>query len=82
MAEKIVLEMKDKDFIANFYVSNTSQKSSPEQTSLPPTLLENIKSTLQNMGYNPRDIERKLAEVPVDFQTVEQILPFMIRELS
>lgn len=82
MAEKIVLELKDKDFVANFVSENSYKKSSPTQVSLPASLIENIKSTLQNMGYNPRDIERKLAEVPEDFESVEQILPFMIRELS
>ena len=82
MAEKIVLELKDKDFVANFVSEKAYKKSSPTQIALPATLLENIKSTLQNMGYHPRDIERKLAEIPEDFDTVEQILPFMIRELS
>ena len=82
MAEKIVLELKDKDFVKTHIISGNSEKSSPQQTKLPATLLENIKGTLQNMGYQNRDIERVLATLPSDYSSVEEILPFMIRELS
>ena len=81
MAEKILLELKDKDFITSA-LPVSSNRVSPSQLHLPATLIENIKTTLQNMGYNPRDIERKIGEIPQDCKTVEQILPFMIRELS
>lgn len=83
MAEKIVLELKDKDFVkAYIWVSETSQDQAPEQISLPASLLENITSTLQNMGYQTRDIERTLQKIPAHYSSVEEILPFMIRELS
>jgi Holliday junction resolvasome RuvABC DNA-binding subunit len=49
---------------------------------LPNTLRENITSTLIHMGYQNRDIDRIMKEVPEEFQTVADILPFMIRELS
>lgn len=82
MAEKIVLELKDKDFVKSYIWWNTSQKKSPEQITLPKSLRENISSTLQNMGYQNRDIDRVMAEVPAHYSSVEEILPFMIRELS
>lgn len=82
MAEKIVLELKDKDFVKAYY-PETSQKSwQLEQISLPATVLDNIKSTLQNMGYQGRDIERILLTLPDDYDSIELILPYMIRELS
>ena len=81
MAEKIILELKDKDFVKSYNFSE-SKKVSAIQISLPPTLLENIKTTLQNMGYQARDIDRVLQILPENFDTLEQILPFMIRELS
>jgi len=80
MAEKIILELKDKDFVKN-HTSGTSEKSPLKQLSLPPTILENIKTTLQNMGYQSRDIERVLQILPENYTTLEEILPFMIREL-
>ena len=82
MAEKIVLELKDKDFVKTHITSWTSTESSQQQINLPATLLENIKGTLQNMGYQNRDIERVLATLPAHYESVEEILPFMIRELS
>ena len=89
MAEKIVLELKDKDFVKQYVWEkrvgidwidpNTGLYSMHAQ--LPKDILENIKSTLQNMWYQSRDIERVLVSLPEDLKTVEQILPYMIREL-
>jgi Holliday junction DNA helicase RuvA len=82
MAEKIVLELKDKDFVKSHVWEWIADKTNPEQISLPATLIENITGTLQNMGYQARDIERVLVQVPAHYSSVEEILPFMIRELS
>lgn len=83
MAEKIVLELKDKDFVkSHVWVSDSQSHSSSAQVTLPKTLLENITGTLQNMGYQNRDIERVLTQVPAHYSSVDEILPFMIRELS
>jgi hypothetical protein len=49
---------------------------------LPKTLIENITVTLQNMWYQSRDIERVLLLVPDHYSSVDEVLPFMIRELS
>jgi len=82
MAEKIVLELKDKDFVKAYITSGEPQEASQQQINLPATILENIKGTLQNMGYQNRDIERVLWTLPAHYSSVEEILPFMIRELS
>lgn len=83
MAEKIILELKDKDFVKGYVNSGNADLRSlqRQQLTLPATLLENIKTTLQNMGYQPRDIDRVLQILPENYETLEQILPFMIREL-
>ena len=82
MAEKIILELKDKDFVKGYVSQSESSTSKPiKQLSLPPSLIENIKTTLQNMGYQSRDIDRVLAILPENYTTLEEILPFMIREL-
>jgi len=83
MAEKIVLELKDKDFVkAHVWENYWAENKKAQQTMLPATLLENITGTLQNMWYQSRDIERVLAGVPSEYSSVEEILPFVIRELS
>ncbi len=81
MAEKIVLELKDKDFVKAYTSSWNSQISTPKQIKLPETLLENIIGTLQNMGYQGKDIQRVLKTLPEGLQSAEEILPYMIREL-
>lgn len=82
MAEKIVLELKDKDFVKAYIWNDNSSEVAPEQIMLPKTLRENITGTLLNMGYSNRDIERVMAELPAHYDSVDEILPFMIRELS
>ncbi len=83
MAEKIVLELKDKDFVkSHIWTSTADNSATPEQIMLPATLIENITGTLQNMWYQNRDIERVLLQVPAEYSSVEEILPFVIRELS
>lgn len=83
MAEKIVLELKDKDFVKSHVENvNTENSSNWAQITLPKTLLENITGTLQSMGYQNRDIERVLTQIPAHYNSVDEILPFMIRELS
>jgi len=82
MAEKIVLELKDKDFVTSYVWGVITNNTEGTQTTLPKTLLENITGTLQNMGYGNRDIERVLTQVPAHYSSVEEILPFMIKELS
>lgn len=79
MAEKIILELKDKDFIKT---TSVASQTASVQTQLPPSLLENLKSTLANMWYRPRDIDRVLTQVPSDIDTPEKILAHVIKELS
>lgn len=82
MAEKIVLELKDKDFVKSHVWGWQASSDSWIQTTLPKTLIENITGTLGNMWYQNRDIERILTQVPAHYSSVEEILPFMIKELS
>lgn len=82
MAEKIILELKDKDFVQSYIWENVSQNILAHQTSLPASLQENISATLVSMGYNMRDIQRVFEIVPAQMKTAQEILPFMIRELS
>lgn len=80
MAEKIILELKDKDFIMQAdIVTQTEHKA---QVSLPRDIAEDIKNTLVNMGYTPKDVDNVLAKLPENMEDIGSILPYCIRELS
>lgn len=76
MAEKIVLEFKDKDLWIEF-TSSKKQKSS-----IAPDLHRSIKTTLISMGYQPRDVDDKLRDLPQDMKNAGEIIPYIIKELS
>ncbi len=78
MAEKIILELKDKDF----GIIVTSSETIKKANTLPADLQVSIKSTLTNMWYNPRDIDRVIAELPEDKTDAWEIIPYVIKELS
>ena len=78
MAEKIILEFKDKDFLGDFVWER--------QEKLPSFIDENlfisIRSTLTNMGYNPKDVENILRNLPEDLTDAWSIIPFVIKNIS
>ncbi len=78
MAQKILIELKDKDFGIVIGNSDTIKKAN----TISWDLHTSIKSTLTNMGYNPRDIDRLLSQLPEDMKDAWKIIPFVIKELS
>lgn len=78
MAEKIILELKDKDFKISFENKDNLIKAN----TIWADLHISIKSTLTNMWYNPRDIDKILWELPEWMTNAADIIPFVIRELS
>lgn len=78
MAEKIILELKDKDF----WIVLANRETVRRANSIPADLHTSIKSTLTNMWYNPRDIDRLLLDLPEWMKNAGEIIPFVIRELS
>lgn len=79
MAEKILLELKDKDFI-DLWLSIKSNNIKSE-IKLERSIGEKVKSTLSAMWYNPRDIDRVLEWLPEGLDDLAEIIPFMIKEL-
>lgn len=77
MAEKIILELKDKDFWVKI-TENVLQKSN----NIDGELQSSIKSTLTNMGYNPRDIDKVLNDLPEEMTDAWDIIPYVIKSLS
>lgn len=78
MAEKIILEMKDKDFGINI----ASRENILKATNLSPDLHSSIKLTLVNMWYNPKDIDRVLVSLPENLNGAGEIIPYVIKNLS
>ena len=80
MAEKIILELKDKDFILNANI--VSQKEQKQNIQLPVSVAVDIKNTLTNMWYAGNDVDTILAKLPEWMDDIWSILPYCIRELS
>lgn len=78
MAEKIIIELRDKDFDYELVVRNSSKKT----IFIEEDLFSSIKSTLTNMWYNQKDVENILRELPEDLTDAGTILPYAIKHLS
>lgn len=81
MAEKILLELRDKD-IVKVHSPKKLENSRTTTPRLERTISEQIKSSLVNMGYKEYDVEKELKDLPQGYETVEQILPYIIKKLS
>lgn len=79
MAEKIVIEMKDKDFWIS--VTQTEEKQNWKGT-IEQNLFQSILDTLVNMGYDSKQVEWILKNLPEEYADAGTIIPFVIRELS
>ena len=78
MAEKIILELKDKDF--DIVITKDWWKELWKNLSS--SLYNSIKTTLTNMWYNSRDIDRVLLDLPEWMDDVGKALPYVIKKLS
>ena len=79
MAEKIILELKDKTFGIEI---NKELKNKNVGITITWDLFNSIKETLVNMWYNPKNIEKILQNLPEDLNEAWKIIPYVIRELS
>lgn len=78
MAEKIILEFRDKDFWLEILLpKNTEKKSS----NLDENLLSSIKSTLTNMWYNPKDVENILQDLPAEMNDIWTIISYVVKNI-
>jgi len=78
MAEKIILELKDKDF----WISIKNWETIKAANTISADLHSSIKSTLTNMWYNWSDIDRQLSNLPEDINNAWDIIPYIIKNLS
>jgi Holliday junction DNA helicase RuvA subunit len=80
MAEKIILELRDKDFVVNANIVTSENKT--DIIRLESHIAADIKNTLVNMWYQPSDVDMVLSRLPAEMEDIWTILPYCIRELS
>lgn len=81
MAEKILLELRDKDMV-KVHLPKKSENKSGLWIKLERGIFDQIKSSLVNMWYKEYDVDRELKDLPEGYQTIDQILPYIIKKLS
>jgi Holliday junction DNA helicase RuvA len=81
MAEKIILELKDKDFIKNYEFIWDNSKENKKTSNSNTSLHSDIISTLTNMWYSKQAIEKALSKIPENLKNMEEIIPAVIREM-
>ncbi|NDK08197.1 Holliday junction branch migration protein RuvA [Candidatus Gracilibacteria bacterium] len=79
MAEKVILELKDKDFIKTKLINFNNE--SKEQELIFRDVDKQIKSSLVSMGYDSHKIDDILRELPNDIDDMGEILQYVIRNI-
>ncbi|MGE4444197.1 MAG: Holliday junction branch migration protein RuvA [Candidatus Altimarinota bacterium] len=80
MAEKIVLELGDKDIVKNFQPEIITQKKQ-NNSHIEKDMKNEILSTLILMGYNGKKVEDMFEKLPQGVDTIEKILPYIIKNI-
>lgn len=80
MAEKIVVELKDKDFVKLNYLKKWTRNE--ENKLIDVSLHKQIKISLVSMWYNQYRIDELLKELPNDLNDISEIIPFLIRKMN
>ncbi|PIE85555.1 hypothetical protein CSA08_01480 [Candidatus Gracilibacteria bacterium] len=75
-AEKIILELKDKDFGISFEKSEEVKKTKID-TDLKKLVLE----SLTNMGYDIKSVEAILSTSPEELDSVDKLIPYIIKNI-
>lgn len=81
MAEKIIVEIKDKNFVklnfVNKWIDNRWAAKNIEDD-----LYKQIKNSLVSMGYNQYIIDDILKELPEDLIEIWEIIPYVIKKIN
>ena len=83
-ASKIILELKDSDIIksySNLESSKENNKKIDKTITISQNIHNDVKNTLTAMWYNASDIDKVLSELPEDITTINDIIPFVIKQL-
>ena len=83
-ASKIILELKDSDLIKGYdlkSIDKDSEKDWGNLSTISQDIHNNVKNTLVAMWYNWLDIDNVLKKLPKDITTVNEIIPFVIKNM-
>jgi len=73
MAEKVILELKDKEFAIAWTTETDSNPVSSD--------FADVLATLVNMWYDKNNIEKILADMPEDISGIGDIIPYVIKNI-
>ena len=80
-ASKIILELKDSDIIKSYKSINWTNKNSEENTNINSDKYQDVINTLVAMWYKKDDIEKTLAKLPESINSINDIIPFIIKNI-
>ena len=81
-ASKIILELKDSDIIKSYKnVSNSSNSNNLENNNISSDKYQDVINTLVAMWYKKEDIEKTLAKLPESISSINDIIPFVIKNI-
>ncbi len=82
MAEKILLELKDKDIVTSKSFNKVLKTWNNQLNNLEKNLQDDIFTTLINMWYDKKSIDLAVSKIPNNLDTMEQIFPALIKEIG
>lgn len=80
-AQKIVLELKDKEIIKNEKISDLEKETNLKKSNIDISTKESVISSLSSMWYEKRMIEKTLDNLPEDLKDINQIIAFIIKNI-
>lgn len=79
MAEKIIIELSDKDIVKNVSVQNNIENININK--IEKDIKNEIVSTLTMMWYNSKKVEDIFNTIPENLTTIEKIIPYIIKNI-
>ena len=79
MAEKIVIELSDKDIIKS--LPSVSSWTKSKASNIEKDTKSEIISTLTMMWYNSKKVEDLLNDLPENLTTIDKIIPYIIKNI-
>ncbi len=80
MASKIVLELKDKDFIQILWNSKKNSKKNQNEN-IPNDIKQKVLESLINMWYTKKNILDAMNELPEEKTDIWEIIPFLVKKM-
>ena len=82
-ASKIILELKDSDIIKSYKSNNSDKNNSQilENKNISTEKYQDVINTLVAMWYKKEDIEKTLANLPESIESINEIIPFVIKNI-